>query len=122
MSPDELKGFLHNPSVRTCTKAVCLRNPALCESVICQGLPTRPRPEIGRILVTGASGYVGGRLVVELLNRGYQVRAMVRRKLSIYEQRWPGAEIVEGDALRPESLREALEGVRIAYYLIHSMM
>ncbi len=118
----EQRDFLHRPSFKTCTKAVCLRDPALCESVACQGLPTRPRPEIGRILVTGASGYVGGRLVVELLSRGYQVRAMVRRKLTIYAHRWPGAEIVEADALRPDSLLEALQGVRVAYYLIHSMM
>ena len=116
------RSFLNRPSVQTCHKAVCLRNPALCENVSCQGLPTRARPEIGRILVTGASGYVGGRLIVELLNRGYKVRAMVRRKLTIHANRWPGAEIVEADALRPESLREALEGVRVAYYLIHSMM
>lgn len=101
---------------------MCLRNPGLCENVICQGLPTRPRPEIGPILITGASGYVGGRLTVELLNRGYRVRAMVRRKLAVHARRWPGAEIVEADALNPESLRQALDGVRVAYYLIHSMM
>jgi uncharacterized protein YbjT (DUF2867 family) len=89
---------------------------------MCQGLPTRPKPELGRILVTGASGYVGGRLIIELISRGYQVRAMVRRKLAIQEQRWPGAEIIEADALNPDSLRQALDGVRLAYYLIHSMM
>ena len=122
MDNTEQGSFLHRPTVKTCSRGICLHNPALCERVICQGLPTRARPEIGRILVTGASGYVGGRLVVELLNRGYQVRAMVRRKLTIYEQRWPGAEIVEGDALRPDTLRGALEGIRVAYYLIHSMM
>lgn len=118
----EQKDSLHRPSFKTCTKAVCLRNPALCENVSCQGLPTRPRPKIGRILVTGASGYVGGRLVVELLSRGYQVRAMVRRKREIHANRWPGAEIAEADALRPDSLREAMQDIRVAYYLIHSMM
>jgi uncharacterized protein YbjT (DUF2867 family) len=122
MDRTELREFLHRPTVESCAKGVCLRDPALCESVVCHGLPTRARPEIGRILVTGASGYVGGRLVVELLNRGYSVRAMVRRKLTIYEQRWPAAEIVEADALRPDTLRRAFEGVRVAYYLIHSMM
>jgi uncharacterized protein YbjT (DUF2867 family) len=122
MDPLEQKSFLHRPSVKTCTRGACLRDPGLCENVLCQGLPTRARPEVGRILVTGASGYVGGRLVVELLDRGYQVRAMVRRKLTIYAHRWPGVELVEADALKPDSLRDALAGVRIAYYLIHSMM
>jgi uncharacterized protein YbjT (DUF2867 family) len=65
---------------------------------------------------------VGGRLIVELINRGYQVRAMVRRKLAVQEQRWPGAEVVEADALNPDSLMEAMKGIRVAYYLIHSMM
>jgi uncharacterized protein YbjT (DUF2867 family) len=116
------KGFLHHASFKTCTRAACLRNPSLCENVICQGLPTRAKPDIGRVLVTGASGYVGGRLIVELIGRGYQVRAMVRRKLATYAYRWPGVEVVEADALNPDSLREALTGVRIAYYLIHSMM
>ncbi len=114
--------FPYIPSVSTCPRALCLQDCSLCENVVCQGLPTTPKPEIGRILVTGASGYVGGRLTVELVNRGYQVRAMVRRKLAVYEQRWPGVEIVEADALNPDSLRTALKGVRIAYYLIHSMM
>ena len=40
----------------------------------CHDLPTKPCPEIGKVLVTGASGYVGGRLVNELLARGYQER------------------------------------------------
>jgi uncharacterized protein YbjT (DUF2867 family) len=122
MNQFEQKGFSYIPTVKTCTRGVCLRNPALCENAICQGLPTRPKPNIGRILVTGASGYVGGRLIIELINRGYQVRAMVRRKLAIQEQRWPGAEVVEADALDPESLSKALQEVRVAYYLIHSMM
>jgi uncharacterized protein YbjT (DUF2867 family) len=122
MIPIEGLGILHTASVKTCSRAVCLHNPGLCENASCQGLPTRAKPEIGRILVTGASGYVGGRLVVELLNRGYQVRAMVRRKLPTYSHRWPGVEVVEADALKPDSLRKAMENVRIAYYLIHSMM
>lgn len=44
----------------------------------CHDLPTSSLPELGRILVTGTTGYIGGRLVPELLARGYQVRAMVR--------------------------------------------
>ncbi|MBP1625478.1 MAG: family oxidoreductase, partial [Acidobacteria bacterium] len=122
MNKLDQKSFSYIPTVVTCTKAVCRRNPELCENVVCQGLPTKPNPSVGRILVTGASGYVGGRLIVELINRGYQVRAMVRRKLAVQEQRWPGAEVVEADALNPDSLMEAMKGIRVAYYLIHSMM
>ncbi|HUT25416.1 MAG TPA: SDR family oxidoreductase [Sumerlaeia bacterium] len=84
-------------------------------------LPTRPRPEVGRVLVTGASGYIGGRLVPELLARGYRVRVMVRASSPEYAQRWPGAEIAVADALDLEKLREALRDVRVAYYLIHSL-
>jgi hypothetical protein len=44
--------------------------PPLDVSLLCYDLPSRPRPEIGRVLVTGATGYIGGRLVPELLARG----------------------------------------------------
>ena len=88
----------------------------------CNDLPTMPRPETGRILVTGASGYIGGRLVPELINRGYDVRVMVRGMSPEYKQRWPEAEIVEADAHDPESLEKALCGVTTAYYLIHSLL
>ena len=92
------------------------------ESLFCHDLPTIPDPSIGTILVTGATGYIGGRLVPELLARGYSVRVMVREVISVQHEMWPGAEIVVGDALALESLEEALEGVSIAYYLIHSML
>ncbi|UCG27587.1 MAG: NmrA family NAD(P)-binding protein, partial [Bacteroidales bacterium] len=48
------------------------------EDSLVTDLPSRPRPEIGKILVTGATGYIGGRLVPELISRGYEVRVMVR--------------------------------------------
>ncbi len=79
------------------------------------------------ILVTGATGYVGGRLVPLLLQRGYRVRCMARdpRKLA---GRWDNAiqyagqlEIVAGDVLKPETVSGALKDVGIAYFLIHSM-
>lgn len=92
------------------------------DSLFCDDLPTRPDRAAGRILVTGASGYVGGRLVPELLNRGYAVRLMVRGPSASYYERWPGAEIVTGDALEIKSLLGALRGVNAAYYLIHSML
>jgi uncharacterized protein YbjT (DUF2867 family) len=88
----------------------------------CPDLKTSPRPHIGKILVTGATGYIGGRLVPELLDRGYDVRVMVRAFSPSYEERWPGAEVVTGDALDPDSLVVALKGVHSAYYLIHSLL
>lgn len=72
-------------------------------------------------LVAGATGYVGGLLVEELSARGRDVRAMARRPADA-EGRFPGdVEVVRGDVLEPDSLVPALEGVELAYYLVHSM-
>ncbi|MDX2038712.1 MAG: SDR family oxidoreductase [Isosphaeraceae bacterium] len=74
------------------------------------------------VLVTGATGYIGGRLVPQLLERGYRVRCMVRDRNRLKGRRWEGAvEIVEGDVLDKPSLVRSLEGCGIAYYLVHSM-
>jgi uncharacterized protein YbjT (DUF2867 family) len=89
--------------------------------LFCHDLPTKPPSGIGKILVAGASGYIGGRLVPELLNRGYKVRVMLRASLD-EKDRWPGAEAVVADASEPDSLKQALEGIHTAYYLIHSML
>ena len=91
------------------------------KDLFCYDLPSNPLPEIGRILITGASGYIGGRLVPELLARGYKVRIMVRGSADVYENLWPEAELVVADALDIEQLRGALDGVTCAYYLIHSL-
>ncbi len=88
----------------------------------CKDLPTDPIPEIGVVLVTGATGYIGGRLVPELIERGYKVRVMVRSYSGEYSERWPAAEIIAADALDKSQLRSALENVSVAYYLIHSML
>ncbi|HET7554979.1 MAG TPA: SDR family oxidoreductase [Gaiellaceae bacterium] len=72
-----------------------------------------------RILVTGATGYVGGRLVNALLARSAAVRCLARRPEAIAPR--AGLEIVAGDALDPEAVRRALDGVDVAYYLIHAM-
>lgn len=87
-----------------------------------QELQTLPQPCLGKILVTGATGYVGGRLVPELLARGYDVRVMVRAASRGLQDRWPGAEIVVADALDENSLMSVLNGVHTAYYLIHSLL
>ncbi len=92
------------------------------ESYYCHDLPTLPDPSIGKVLVSGASGYIGGRLVPELLIRGYQVRLMVRAASPEYDEQWPGAEVVVGDSLDMESLKRAMDGIDTAYYLIHSLL
>lgn len=89
--------------------------------LFCSDLPTRFQPQLGRILVTGASGYIGGRLIPELLARGYKVRIMVRSEPSRYSSAWPDAEVVLADAHNVDSLKRALEHIDTAYYLIHSL-
>jgi uncharacterized protein YbjT (DUF2867 family)/uncharacterized protein YndB with AHSA1/START domain len=74
------------------------------------------------VLVTGATGYVGGRLVQRLLDNGYRVRVMVRDAARLQGRFWlDRVEVRQGDVLKPETLQEAVEGVSAAYYLIHSM-
>lgn len=90
--------------------------------LFCEDLPTRPVCDQGLILVTGAGGYIGGRLVPELLERGYCVRVMVRSHVTAYEARWPGADVVQGDALERADLERAMDQVSTAYYLMHSLL
>ncbi len=80
-------------------------------------------PSSTTVLVTGATGYVGGRLVPRLLEEGYRVRVLVRGGADRLRGRpWvDDVEIVSGDALDPASLVPVLQGVDAAYYLIHSM-
>jgi len=75
------------------------------------------------VLVTGVTGYVGGRLVPQLLEEGYQVRALIRGGPERLAGRPWHSEIgiFPGDVLRPEGLEAAMKDVDIAYYLIHSM-
>ena len=75
-----------------------------------------------KILVTGASGYVGGRLVRQLLNQNFAVRVMVRDKNKISGQSWINqVEIAQGNANDFESVKAALTGVHTAFYLLHSI-
>src|SRR3989304_8504977 len=77
-------------------------------------------PSAKLLLVTGATGYVGGRLVPRLLEAGYRVRCFVRDPARLQGRPWlKRVEIVTGDALTEGTLTEAMQGVSVAYYLIH---
>jgi uncharacterized protein YbjT (DUF2867 family) len=74
------------------------------------------------VLVTGATGYIGGRLVPRLLAEGHRVRAMTRDAGRLRDVPWVSqVEVVEADALDAASLTQALAGVDVAYYLVHSI-
>jgi uncharacterized protein YbjT (DUF2867 family) len=75
----------------------------------------------GGCLVFGASGYIGSHLVPCLLAEGRRVRASSRHPAALAARAWPNVEIVGADALAPETLPAALEGIEVAYYLVHSM-
>lgn len=80
------------------------------------------RERSGLVLVTGSTGYIGGRLAPRLLDEGWRVRCLARDPSRLEGRPWTArAEIVAADVLRPETLAEALRGVRFAYYLVHAM-
>lgn len=73
------------------------------------------------ILLTGASGYVGGRLLHALQDRGYPVRCLARRPEFLQDRLNASTQVVQGDVLDPPSLVRALQGIDVAYFLVHSM-
>ncbi|GAA3902867.1 SDR family oxidoreductase [Streptomyces gulbargensis] len=73
-------------------------------------------------LVTGAGGYIGGRLVPELLDAGHRVRCLARTPANLRDHPWVArTEVVRGDVTDATTLRPAFDGVDVAYYLVHSM-
>lgn len=86
-------------------------------------MPNTPEPL--PLFVTGATGYIGGRLVPRLLAAGHPVRCLVRDARKLSEREWiahPALTIIQGDAGDREALARAMDGCGAAYYLIHSMI
>ena len=78
--------------------------------------------ENGIVLVTGATGYIGGRLVPHLLAAGYRVRVLARDPQRLQGRSWlDQVEVARGDVFDLPSLQAAMQGVKVAYYLVHSL-
>jgi uncharacterized protein YbjT (DUF2867 family) len=77
-------------------------------------------PELS-VLLTGATGYIGGLLLPRLHARAHRVRCLARRPARLQGRVPPGTEIVAGDCLDGESLDRAMDGIDVAFYLVHSM-
>ena len=75
-----------------------------------------------RCLVTGATGYVGGRLVPQLLAAGHSVRVMVRDPQKLRDFPWVDqVEVAVADATDADAVQRAMNGMEVAYYLLHSL-
>ena len=89
-----------------------------------QTIERQSRPAGGEpplVLVFGASGYIGTWLIPKLIDEPVRIRAVSRDERVLRARQWEGVELAEADALDPASLPGVLEGVDIAYYLVHSM-
>jgi len=73
------------------------------------------------IAVAGSTGYIGGLLCRRLCEEGAEVRALARKPERATDLKEAGCEVRQADALEPETLRPALKGIDVAYYLVHSM-
>ena len=93
------------------------------ETMVASKLTANPSaiPEKSLILLTGASGYIGGRLLPSLENQGYRVRCVARHPEILMQKAGPSTEVVAGDVLDRPSLDSAFRGVDVAYYMVHSM-
>ena len=75
-----------------------------------------------RVLVTGPTGYIGGRLTARLLEEGHTVRILVRDPSRVAGRAWADrVEVVHGDLLDPDSIRGLTDEIDVAYYLVHAM-
>ena len=84
--------------------------------------PPADNPASPVVLLTGGSGYVGGRLIPLLEKQGVRLRCLARNSEKMRPRVQPGTELVQGDVLDPASLDRALQGVPSAYYLVHLML
>src|ERR1700681_3947026 len=84
-------------------------------------MPTSEDQHRFLILLTGGSGYVGGRLIPLLEKQPIKLRCLARTPVKMRSLAQPATEIVQGDVLDPASLDRALQGVQTAYYLVHLM-
>ena len=82
--------------------------------------PPHP-PDSARVLLTGATGYIGGRLLAVLQADRRKVRCLARRPENVRVEPGAEVEVVRGDVFELDSLRRAMQGVNAAYYLVHSM-
>jgi uncharacterized protein YbjT (DUF2867 family)/uncharacterized protein YndB with AHSA1/START domain len=82
-------------------------------------MPCMQKPSL--ILLTGATGYIGGRLLPLLVSDGWRVRCLARQPERLRPRVPSGVEVVQGDVLDAASLSTAMEGVEAAFYLVHSM-
>ncbi len=80
-----------------------------------------PPDQAARILLTGATGYIGGRLLKAMENAQYRVRCVARHPEFLAPKVAQGTEVVAGDVLDPSTLAAAMQGIHTAYYLVHAM-